>query len=76
MVFMENRQTINDFYNVYTAKCEKKFGMKSGDVISLNSWKEDQTFIPLKKNKRFLKECVKGKVWPKDMSDLDLNQGK
>ena len=37
---------------------------------------EDQTFIPLKKNKRFLKECVKGKVWPKDMSDLDLNQGK
>ena len=127
------------------AKCEKKFGMKSGDVITLNSWKlavhvfwrdipqldllksfscdscgdrhptlvfdgialgvqikkvksfkdkmrlvlgkrsekklggikfEDQTFIPLKKNKRFLKECVKGKVWPKDMSDLDLNQGK
>ena len=37
---------------------------------------EDRTFIPLKKNKRFLKECVKGKVWPKDMSDLDLNQGK
>ena len=37
---------------------------------------EDRTFIRLKKNKRFLKECVKGKVWPKDMSDLDLNQGK
>ena len=37
---------------------------------------KDRTFIPLKKNKRFLKECVKGKVWPKDMSDLDLNQGK
>ena len=145
MVFMENGQTINGFYNAYKAKCEKKFGMKSGDVITLNSWKlavhvfwrdipqldllksfscdscgdrhptlvfdgialgvqikkvksfkdkmrlvlgkrsekklggikfEDQTFIRLKKNKRFLKECVKGKVWPKDMSDLDLNQGK
>ena len=35
---------------------------------------EDRTFIRL--NKRFLKECVKGKIWPKYMSDLDLNQGK
>ena len=39
MVFMENGQTINGFYNAYKAKCEKKFGMKSGDVITLNSWK-------------------------------------
>ena len=144
MVFMENGQTINGFYNAYKAKCEKKFGMKSGDVITLNSWKlavhvfwrdipqldllksfscdscgdrhptlvfdgialgvqikkvesfkdkmrlvlgrqsekklggikfEDRTFIRLKKNKRLLEECVKRKVWPKDVIDHDLNQG-
>ena len=34
---------------------------------------EDRTFIRLKKNKRLLEECVKRKVWPKDM--IDLNQG-
>ena len=144
MVFLENGQTINGFYNVFTAKCEKKFGMKSGDVITLNSWKlavhvfwrdipqldllksfscdscgdrhptlvfdgialgvqikkvksfkdkmrlvlgrqsekklggikfEDRTFIRLKKNKLLLEECVKRKVWPKDVIDHDLNQG-
>ena len=37
--FMENGQTINGFYNSYKAKCEKKFGMKSDDSISLKSWK-------------------------------------
>ena len=37
--FMENGQTINGFYNSYKAKCEKKFGMKSDDIISLKSWK-------------------------------------
>ena len=36
---MENGQTINGFYNSYKAKCEKKFGMKSDDIISLKSWK-------------------------------------
>ena len=35
--FMENGQTINGFYNSYKAKCEKKFGMKSDDIISLKS---------------------------------------
>ena len=34
---------------------------------------EDRTFIRLKKNKLLLEECVKRKVWPKDM--IDLNQG-
>ena len=36
---LENEQTINGFYNAYKAKCEKEFGMKSDDVITLNSWK-------------------------------------
>ena len=36
---------------------------------------EDRTFIRLKKNKRLLEECVKRKVWPKDVIDHDLNQG-
>ena len=141
---MENGQTINGFYNAYKAKCEKKFGMKSDDIISLKSWKlavhifwrdilkldllksfscdscgdrhptlvfdgialgvqikkvksfkdkirlvlgkrsekklggikfEDRTFIRLKKNKRLLEECVKRKVWPKDVIDHDLSQG-
>ena len=35
---------------------------------------EDRTFIRLKKNKRLLEECVKWKVWPKDVIDHDLNQ--
>ena len=35
----EYKQTINGFYNAYKAKCEKEFGMKSDDVITLNSWK-------------------------------------
>ena len=35
----ENGQTITGFYNAYKAKCEKEFGMKSDDVITLNSWK-------------------------------------
>ena len=29
----------------------------------------------MKKNKRLFEECVKRKVWPKDVSDLDQNQG-
>ena len=36
---------------------------------------EDRTFIRLKKNKRLLEECVKRKVWPKDLIYHDLNQG-
>ena len=36
---------------------------------------EDRTFLRLKKNKRLLEECVKRKVWPKDVIDHDLNQG-
>ena len=36
---------------------------------------EDRTFIRLKKNKLLLEECVKRKVWPKDVIDHDLNQG-
>ena len=36
---------------------------------------EDRTFIWLKKNKLLLEECVKRKVWPKDVNDLDQNQG-
>ena len=37
--FMENGQTITGFYNLFKAKCIRKYAMKSEEIIDLKAWK-------------------------------------